>query len=123
MSTFASQFAAGVDQAMGQLASPVTYTPAATPDASISLSATKGDTELVVSGQVMKLSSEHRDFLVRTKDLVVGGNPYVPQRGDTITEADTGHVYQVLMSSGTSYCWTWADKFNVRRRIHTKRVS
>ena len=67
---------------------------------------------------------ESRDFLVRSADLVLAGQPTLPQAGDRIREADGGvtHVYEV-MAPGTEPPWRYSDPYRRVLRIHTKHVA
>ena len=65
-----------------------------------------------------------RDYLIRAADLVLGGNPVQPQRGDQIREVvgTTTLVYEVL-TPGDEPPWRWADPHRQMFRIHTKHVA
>jgi len=67
---------------------------------------------------------ESRDFLVRAADLVLAGQPTLPQAGDRIRESDGGvtHVYEV-MAPGTEPPWRYSDVYRRTLRIHTKHVA
>ena len=65
-----------------------------------------------------------RDYLIRTADLVLGGSPTLPQRGDQIRE-DVGNstlVYEVL-APGNEPPWCYADPHRQIFRIHTKQTA
>jgi hypothetical protein len=65
-----------------------------------------------------------RDYLIRAADLVLGGNPVQPQRGDQIREASGAQtlVYEVL-APGKEPPWRWADPHRQMLRIHTKHIA
>jgi hypothetical protein len=64
-----------------------------------------------------------RDFLIHAADLVLGGSPTLPERGDVIRETvgTTTFVYEV-MAPGKEPAWRWSDEFYKVLRIHTKQV-
>lgn len=100
----------------------VAYTPTGQ-TALASLTAIIGPTEVLVDGSVLvALAHENRDFSIKTSDLIVDGGVYEPRRGDVITEVKGGktYTYTVLVPSGLEDCWTWADRFRIRRKIHAK---
>jgi len=64
-----------------------------------------------------------RDYLIRAADLVLGGSPAQPQRGDQIREVVGAQtlVYEVL-APGDEPPWRWADPHRQMFRIHTKHI-
>jgi hypothetical protein len=64
-----------------------------------------------------------RDFLIHAADLVLGGTPALPERGDLIRETvgTTTFVYEV-MAPGKEPAWRWSDVYRKVLRIHTKQV-
>ena len=66
---------------------------------------------------------ESRDFLIMAADLVLVGQPALPQRGDRIKEfqGDKVYVYEVL-APGREDCWVFSDPYRKTLRIHTKQV-
>ena len=64
-----------------------------------------------------------RDYLVSADDLVLGGAPVTPDRGDMIVEEVNGlrHTHEVLAPSGKPH-WRWSDAYHRTYRIHTKLV-
>ncbi len=64
-----------------------------------------------------------RDFLIHAADLVLGGSPTLPERGDLIreTQGTTTYIYEV-MAPGKEPAWRWSDTFRKVLRIHTKQV-
>jgi hypothetical protein len=64
-----------------------------------------------------------RDFLIHAADLVLGGNPVLPQRGDLVreTQGTTTFVYEV-MAPGKEPAWRWSDVYRKMLRIHSKQV-
>ena len=65
-----------------------------------------------------------RDYLIRAADLVLGGTPAKPQRGDQIREVfgEMTLVYEVL-APGKEPPWRWADPHRQMFRVHTKQVA
>ena len=65
-----------------------------------------------------------RDYLIRGADLVLGGNPAEPQRGDHIREIVGAQtlVHEVL-APGQEPPWRWADPHRQMYRIHTKHIA
>ncbi len=68
--------------------------------------------------------TESRDYLIRTTDLVLDGQPTLPKRGDQIRETDgeTTFVYEVL-SPGDEPVFRYADPYRKALRIHTKHIA
>jgi hypothetical protein len=64
-----------------------------------------------------------RDFLIHAADLVLGGSPTLPERGDLIRETQGAKtfIYEV-MAPGKEPPWRWSDVFRKVLRIHTKQV-
>ena len=64
-----------------------------------------------------------RDFLLSADDLVLNGNPTLPERGDIIRETQDGktYVYEVLAPGGEPP-WRWSDVYRKVLRIHSKLV-
>lgn len=65
-----------------------------------------------------------RDFLIHAADLVLDGEPSLPERGDLIreTQGTTTFVYEV-MAPGKEPPWRWSDVFRKVLRIHTKQIA
>lgn len=65
-----------------------------------------------------------RDYLIRAADLVLGGIPAQPLRGDQIRETVGAQtlVYEVL-APGDEPPWRWADPHRQMLRIHTKQIA
>jgi hypothetical protein len=126
MSAIASQFAAGIDQAMSSLAVTGTYTRSdtgATLSLQVALAAPQYAT--LTDPGVMIVSADSWEVLIRTADLVFSGQSYEPRIGDTITVV-TGaitRIYATLLPTGERNCWAWADRFKVRRKLFTKLTS
>jgi hypothetical protein len=103
------------------LSRPVTYSRA---EDEVEVLATVGKTTFNIdSGAGVVESFESRDFLILAADLMLGGVPVAPQRGDRITETqgDQTFVYEV-MGPGQELCWRWSDPYRRAMRIHTKQV-
>jgi hypothetical protein len=65
-----------------------------------------------------------RDFLIHAADLILAGEPTLPERGDLIRETQGGRtfVYEV-MAPGKEPPWRWSDVFRKVLRIHTKQIA
>jgi hypothetical protein len=64
-----------------------------------------------------------RDFLIHAADLVLGGNPTLPERGDLIRETQGGKVFVYeMMAPGKEPAWRWSDVFRKVLRVHAKQV-
>ena len=126
MTAIAAQFAAGIDQAMSALGVTATFTCNAT-QSSVSLLAALSDPAFDVdsSGNQIMLAANTWVVLLRTADLQFSGTVYEPAVGDTIAVTAGGFTYThtVLLPDGLRYCWTWADRFRVRRKLFTKLTS
>lgn len=63
-----------------------------------------------------------RDYIFRTCDLRLGGEPVQPQRGDEIRETVGGEVrvYDVLSPGGGEQVWRYCDHGGTALRVHTK---
>ncbi len=68
--------------------------------------------------------TESRDYLIRTADLVLDGQPTLPKRGDQIRETDgsSTFVYEVL-SPGDEPVFRYSDPYRKALRIHTKHIA
>ena len=100
---------------------PVTYVRGA---ASVEVQATVGRTVFELRDEFgLVEKTETRDFLVRTAELVLGGEQTLPRRGDQVREAqgDKVFVYEV-MAPGKEPEWRWSDFYRRTLRIHTKQV-
>jgi hypothetical protein len=65
-----------------------------------------------------------RDYLIRAVDLVIGGNPAQPQRGDQIREVvSAGALIHEVLAPGEEPPWRWADPHRQMFRIHTKHIA
>jgi len=68
-------------------------------------------------------TTESRDFLVRTRDLVLGGSQTFPHRGDRIREERDGTVYVYeVMAPGREPHYRFSDPYRYTLRIHTKQI-
>lgn len=64
------------------------------------------------------------DFLIHRVDLVLAGQPTIPERGDRIV-VDFGageETFEVLPGDG-SPPWEYSDAFEKLLRVHTKKVA
>ncbi|MCP4594508.1 MAG: hypothetical protein GY842_27570 [bacterium] len=114
------------DQRTHHMSRTVTYQRGAD---SVELAATIGRTEFEQADEYGVIQrTESRDFLVKTADLVLNGEPTLPKAGDHIREsvADTPprgrvFVYEV-MAPGKEPPWRYSDPYRNTLRIHTKHV-
>lgn len=87
--------------------------------------ATVGRTEFQIdNGYGLVERIESRDYLIATADLVLGGTPVLPERGDQVRETVGGQafVYEVL-APGKEPAWRYSDPYRRTLRIHTKHVA
>jgi hypothetical protein len=69
------------------------------------------------------LRVEARDYLITAADLVVGGSPIVPRRGDRIRETFGSQTFIYEVSApGDEPEWRWSDPYRQTYRIHTQQV-
>jgi len=91
----------------------------------VSVQATIGRTLLKLDDGYggVRMEWTDRDFLIHAADLVVAGNPTLPERGDLIRETQGGKtfVYEV-MAPGKEPAWRWSDVFRKVLRVHAKQV-
>ena len=91
---------------------------------SVGLKATVGKTPFEVVSEFGVEKTESRDFLIRTQDLVLGGQPTEPQRGDRVREAIGGEVVVFeVMAPGQEPVWQYSDPNRKTMRVHTKHVA
>lgn len=64
-----------------------------------------------------------RDFLIHAAELVLGGSPALPARGDQVRETvgAVTFIYEV-MAPGKEPAWRWSDPYRKLLRIHTKHL-
>lgn len=64
-----------------------------------------------------------RDYLIIAAELILAGEPVLPEREDRIVEefADGEHTFEVLDIPGQP-AWRWSDEQHVRLRVHTKEI-
>jgi hypothetical protein len=69
------------------------------------------------------IRTQVRDYLIDTADLVLAGQPTLPEKGDRVEETDAGkkYVYEVL-PLGSEPHWRYSDPYRRTLRIHTKLV-
>lgn len=97
-------------------------------DASVSIRATIGRSYFDLDdhrGSVIR--SESRDYIVRSEDLTISGEPAVPQVGDRITDVVDGTplIYEVFApgpSGGGEPHYRYTDNYRISIRIHTKHI-
>ena len=90
----------------------------------VEVTATIGQTLFAVdNGEGAALQVESRDYLIRASNLVLGGGPVLPRRGDQIHELQDGviFIYEV-MAPGGEPVWRYSDPYRRTLRIHTKQV-
>lgn len=93
--------------------------------ASVEVFATIGRTEFQIdNGYGILERIEGRDYLISTADLVLGGTPVLPERGDQVRETvgEQTFVYEVL-APGKEPVWRYSDPYRRTLRIHTKHVA
>ena len=91
-------------------------------DVNITLTAIPSDTEFVsATGDGYMETVEARDFVFPASDLTIGGQPVLPDRGDTITETVNGQqqTYPVT-NAGSGRFFKYSDPFRKIIRVHTK---
>lgn len=92
----------------------------------VALPATVEPTPRELNDQVFGTPIEYQnvDFIVRAADLVLGGAPVAPERGDRVTDEYDGvrYTYEV-MSPFARPPFDWADNRHHSLRVHTKEVS
>lgn len=88
----------------------------------VTLQATIGRSEFeeVADGNIAH-RFESRDYLVRASDLVLNGEPILPEAGDVVLEVlgEATHQYEV-MGPGMEPPYRWSDTTKLTLRIHTK---
>ena len=90
---------------------------------SVELQATVGQTTFEVEREFGVQKVESRDFLIRATDLVLGGQPTEPQRGDRVKETLGGQVVVFeVMAPGDEPPWRYSDPGRKTLRVHTKQV-
>lgn len=73
----------------------------------------------------IELTGRERDWLFSTSDLVLRGEPIMPQRGDAILWTDaagTQHKYEVLPRAGER-CYRHCDQTLTQLRVFTIEVA
>ena len=68
-------------------------------------------------GQVVRTEYTDRDFLISVADLVLGGSPKLPDKGDQIreTQGTSVLIFEVMG-------WRYSDPYRRTFRIETKHV-
>lgn len=80
--------------------------------------ATIGRTEYQTDdGQTVRTEFTDRDFLILAADLVLAGNPTLPERGDQLRETQDSTVYVLEVID-----WRYSDPYRQTLRIETKLV-
>lgn len=92
----------------------------------VSVQATLGRTLLKLDDGYggVRMEWTDRDFLIPAADLVLSGNPILPQRGDRIRETVGSQVFVFeVLAPGKEPPWRWSDPFRTTLRIHTKHIA
>lgn len=85
----------------------------------------QGRTQIMVDGEVVRLSAEWRDFFIDYGDLVLPAvGKTLPTEGDKIehTEGTTVYEYEVMPLDQGSPCYDWTSAQRRRLRIHAKEI-
>jgi hypothetical protein len=86
--------------------------------ASAVVRATVGRTEFKTDdGETVRIEFTDRDFLILATELVLSGNPTLPERGDKVWETQDGTVYVFEVMD-----WRYSDPYRQTLRIETKLV-
>ena len=92
---------------------------------SVEVQATLGETTFEQAddfGIVQKVES--RDFLIRTGDLVLDGQPALPKSGDRIRDTQGTQVFVYEVSApGNEPPFRYSDPYRKALRIHTKHIA
>jgi hypothetical protein len=74
-----------------------------------------------LAGDAITLATDA--FLIHAADLVLGGSPTLPERGDLIRETQGTKIFiYEVMAPGKEPPWRWSDVYRKLLRIHTKQV-
>ena len=74
------------------------------------------------SGAIVR--TEVRDYLIDTADLVLAGQPALPERGDRIEETEGGKKFTYeVMPLGTEPHWRYSDPYRKTLRVHSKHIA
>jgi hypothetical protein len=115
MSAIASQLSSAIDQAMAQTGTMVTYTPTVgSPYQILAVPENRG--YLLDEGGTI-IASDNQGMLVKTADM-----KQMPVSGDQIlATVGSATTLMIVMNDGDrKNCWEYADRYQIRRRIHTK---
>lgn len=74
--------------------------------------------DVTSNGQLVE-QVQSRDFLILASDYKFNDVVSLPQRGDRITEDESGKVYAVL-AMGSEAQWRYMDQTRLVLRVHTK---
>lgn len=116
MSAIESQISTAIGQATSLLGQPIVYTPIEGGSPASFLSVIEEvDSISTQSGSPILIEAERRNFLVQVSDYAAE-----PVLGDTISY--DGDTYTVMIPEEKKAAWEWNDKWNIRRRVFTKRT-
>lgn len=91
----------------------------------VEVQATLGETTFEQAddfGIVQKIES--RDFLIRTSDLILDGQPAVPKAGDRLRDTQGTQVFVYEVSApGSEPPYRYSDPYRKALRIHTKHIA
>lgn len=109
------------DQLHAHASRPITYRRGAQ---QVALQATLGRKDFEADTHEGRLYFRANDFLVRSADLVLGGQSTRPERGDRIDVDFDGSIatFEVLAHDGIPP-WEYSDPHQQTLRIHTKKVA
>jgi hypothetical protein len=118
------QLAAAQDQAHTEFGETATYRRADT-GAEVAVTPIVSVPRYQVEDGGVILAVDHRNFLIRTSELVFATVAYEPRPGDLVRYTMNGQTMTcaVAVEDNRQYCWTWADHHHLRRRIFTKLIA
>ncbi len=98
----------------------VTVIPANDTAAAMTVLATIAPSQKLLSDGTVATSAEDVDFAITARDLMVDGETYVPQMGDTIEAVINSYRRRFsVQTDGLRDADNWTDSSRTRRLIHT----